>query len=107
MRSADILGRCASTATLSRTRASTSGSASGVVTGLRVGVGVNALQEFVTVNGLLTSVTDGSLRLPECSLVKGTTKVCATKQSWIWWSCVSGNRRRKMEVDLRNRQRLE
>jgi len=62
-------------------RASTFGSVSGVVTGLRVEVGVNALQEFVTVNGLLTSVTDGSFRLPECSLAKGTTKVCATKQS--------------------------
>jgi len=52
MNSADILGRCASTTTLSRLRASTFGLVSGVVTGLRVEVGVNALQEFVTVNGL-------------------------------------------------------
>jgi len=81
MNSADILGRCASTTTLSRLRASTFVSVSGVVTGLRVEVGVNALQEFVTVNGLLTLVTDGSFRLPECSLAKSTTKVCATKQS--------------------------
>jgi hypothetical protein len=38
MRSADILGRCASTTTLSRPHASTFGSVSGVATGLRVEV---------------------------------------------------------------------
>ena len=63
MRSADILGRCASTTTLSRPRASTFGSVSGVVTGLRVevrqryalrskiGFGGAAFQEIVAVNG--------------------------------------------------------
>jgi hypothetical protein len=58
-------------------RASTFGLVLGVVTGLRVQVGVNALQEFVAVNGL--KVTDGSSRLPNCSLAEGMTKVCATK----------------------------
>ena len=38
MRSADILGRCASITTLSRPHASTFGSVSGVATGLRVEV---------------------------------------------------------------------
>jgi len=38
MTSADILGRCASTTTLTRPHASTFGSVPGVVTGLRVEV---------------------------------------------------------------------
>jgi len=50
--SADILGRCASTTTLSkRLHASRFGLVSEAMTGRRVGFDVNALQEVVTVIG--------------------------------------------------------
>ena len=66
-----IPGRCASTITLSRLRASTFGLVSGVVSGLRVDFGGTALQEVVTVNGMLIPVTATSLSAPSCSAAEG------------------------------------
>jgi len=68
---ADILGRCASTTTLCRLRASTFGLVSEVVTGLRVDFGGTALQDAVTVNGLLIPVTARSLSAPSWSVAEG------------------------------------
>jgi len=73
--SADILGRCASTTTLSkRLRASTFGLDSETMTGLRVDFGVNAFQEVVTVIGPSVPVTARTLSAPSCSVAEGVTE---------------------------------
>ena len=65
--SADILGRCASTTTLSkRLDASTFGLVSEAMTGRRVGFDVNAKREVVTVNAPSVPVTSKKL---ECAIV--------------------------------------
>ena len=70
----DLLGCIASTTTLSRLRASMFGSVWGVAPGLRVDSGGTALQEVVTVNGLMIPVTARSFSVPSCSIAHSVTE---------------------------------
>ena len=78
----DILGRCASTTTLSKClRASTFGLVSKAMTGLRVDFDVNANREVVTVTGPSVPVTSRSLSAPLCSVAEGVTEGVAVEDS--------------------------